>query len=224
MRGGKHKKMWDLCPNCGTCHNGWFSGGPEIRAPERSLRRGCARRACRRSLRPGCAPSSRSCRAAGDGPVVQALHSRASTSPRPASAPRPAAAARSAWPRKRAAPPGSAPGRLAAEQHVVVAVQRHEARAGNQRGELAAFVERHPRIAARMQDQRRHAQLPRQLGDVDLVEGLQRARGVLRRRGQRARARSTTGVLRRRAAGDELVGEDTGGTPRCRGPSRAGSG
>ena len=50
----------------------------------------------------------------------------------------------------------AAPGRLGLQQHVVRAVQRQEARAGDQRGQAQAFVEGHACVAARMHHQRGH--------------------------------------------------------------------
>jgi hypothetical protein len=46
------------------------------------------------------------------------------------------------------------------ERHMVAAFQQHEARARDHRGQLAAFVERHAGIAARMHHQRGHAHWP----------------------------------------------------------------
>jgi hypothetical protein len=60
--------------------------------------------------------------------------------------------------------------RLGLEQDVVGAFEGEEASAGNQRREAATFVERHPRVAARVDDQRRHAQARRRVGDVGVVE------------------------------------------------------
>ena len=68
---------------------------------------------------------------------------------------------------------------FAAEKDMVVAVQWNEPRAGNERGQMAAFLERHGRVAPRMHDQHRQSQLLGQFRHLDLLEAFQRPGGDL---------------------------------------------
>ena len=74
------------------------------------------------------------------------------------------------------------PGRLALDQDVIAALQRHEARAGNFGGEQPALLERNARVAARMHDHRRHSHARQQRAHVDFAERFENARRDLRLR------------------------------------------
>ena len=76
----------------------------------------------------------------------------------------------------------SLPGRLGLDEDVIAALQRHEVRAGNFRGEQPALLERNARIAARVHHHRRHSHLRQQRTHVDLAERFENARGDLRLR------------------------------------------
>src|SRR6266545_5149322 len=73
------------------------------------------------------------------------------------------------------------PGRLALQQDVVLALDRHEPRAGDQGGNRAPRVEGYPAILARVEDQCGRGDPRRQVADIDLVECAQEAHRVLRR-------------------------------------------
>ena len=96
-------------------------------------------RGCRAPLRPG-GSTSRSCRRQRDllGNVVDL---------------------RRAGGRRKRAHFGQehGPGRLDLEQHMVVAIERDEAGARDQGGQVTPFIERHGDVAASVQNQRRHA-------------------------------------------------------------------
>ena len=74
------------------------------------------------------------------------------------------------------------PRRLGLDEDVVAALQRHEVRAGNFRGEQPALLERNARVAARVHDQRRHSHARQQRTHVDLAERFENARRDFRLR------------------------------------------
>src|SRR5688572_23581098 len=70
------------------------------------------------------------------------------------------------------------PGGLLAEDQVVGAVERHEARALDEAGEDAAGFERDHRIVAAVEDQRGNTDLAQQVADVDHAERALKALGA----------------------------------------------
>ena len=76
------------------------------------------------------------------------------------------------------------------------ALSSDEARARDRRGQVATFLERNGQVVARVHDQRRHPDLRRRPGDVDL-RGTSRAFAPrLRRSPSAAAGRSTSGAAR----------------------------
>src|SRR5689334_13053472 len=93
------------------------------------------------------------------------------------------------------------PRRFALEEHVVLALQRDETRARNERRESAARLEVDHRIAPRVQDECRHIERSGLFANVDAVRGFFDAKCVLYR--ERAREVTEPLPLFRRSLGEE---------------------
>src|SRR4029079_6890257 len=93
------------------------------------------------------------------------------------------------------------------EEHVVLALQGDEARTRNQCRQLPALLKRHAGIVARMEHQGRHPDRLGDLGDVDVIGGLDN-RGCILGRGRNPLELIKPLMLLLRAAGNELRGEE----------------
>ncbi len=88
------------------------------------------------------------------------------------------------------------PCRLVRQEHVVLALERHEARVRHRGGQPAAFLERHAHVAAAMRYQGRDAQLRREVQHVDALHMLKQLRGDVGACGLRVRDRPTSDAVR----------------------------
>src|SRR5258705_3697091 len=75
------------------------------------------------------------------------------------------------------------PRRIAFQDDVIAAFERHETRAGDGGGEPAALVEGMHGVVSAIQYQRRDLYLSQQIAHVDLIDGLADPHRVFRRRG-----------------------------------------